>query len=162
MKWLRRIRGAVGMGLTWAFGWALGGMLIELITEFVPGWNGALIDIWPAALAVSGFLSGGAFSAVLGIAGRRRRFDEMSLPRFALWGGLGGLLVSMLIMTASGFSTPSLVAASVVTLLCTGSASGSLALARMAEDRELLESSADVAEVGLSEGEAKELPGGGG
>jgi hypothetical protein len=27
-KWLRRIRGAVGMGLTWAVGWGLGGLLI--------------------------------------------------------------------------------------------------------------------------------------
>ena len=43
-----------------------------------------------------------------------------------------------------------------------GSAAGSLALARRAEDRELLETSEDVAEVGLSEGEARELLGGGG
>jgi hypothetical protein len=43
-----------------------------------------------------------------------------------------------------------------------GSAAGSLALARRVEDRELLETSEDVAEVGLSEGEARELLGGGG
>ena len=43
-----------------------------------------------------------------------------------------------------------------------GSAAGSLALARSAEDRELLEASEDVDEVGLSEGEARELLGGGG
>ncbi|MEK6687760.1 MAG: hypothetical protein AABZ01_04780, partial [Gemmatimonadota bacterium] len=40
-----------------------------------------------------------------------------------------------------------------------GSAVGSLALARRAENRELLE---DVGEVGLSEGEAREPLGGGG
>ena len=39
---------------------------------------------------------------------------------------------------------------------------GSLALARRAEDRELFETSEDLAEVGLSEGEARELLGGGG
>ena len=44
-----------------------------------------------------------------------------------------------------------------VALLTAVSASGSLALARMAEDRALLEASEDVAEVGLSEGEAQEL-----
>ena len=43
-----------------------------------------------------------------------------------------------------------------------GSAAGSLALARRAEDRALLEASGDVAEVGLSEVEARELLGGGG
>ncbi len=46
------------------------------------------------------------------------------------------------------------------TLLSAGSAAGSLALARLAEDRELLDASADVAEVGLSEGEAQKQPGG--
>ena len=43
-----------------------------------------------------------------------------------------------------------------------GSAAGSLALARRAEDRELLEASENVGEVGLSEGEARELLGRGG
>ncbi len=51
-KWLRRVRGAVRMGLIWAVGWGLVGFLIELIQEFVPGWNGALVDIWPVALAL--------------------------------------------------------------------------------------------------------------
>ena len=41
-----------------------------------------------------------------------------------------------------------------------GSAAGTLLLARMSEDRELLDASADVAEAGLSEGEARELFGG--
>lgn len=159
-KWLRRIRGAVGMGLTWAAGWALVGVLIELITEFVPGWDGALVDVWVTALAVPGFLGGAVFSVVLGIAGGRRRFDELSLPRFACWGALGGLLVSVPIMTVVGFTPPLLVAASMVTLLCAGSAAGSLALARMAEERELLDASANVAQVGLTGGEEQELLGG--
>ncbi len=47
-----------------------------------------------------------------------------------------------------------------LTLLSAVSASSSLALARMAEDRELLDASADVAEVGLTEVEAQELLGG--
>ena len=158
-KWLRRIRGTVGMGLTWAAGWALVGVLMELITGFLPGLDGALVDVW-VGLAYPGFFGGAAFSVVLGIAAGSRRFDEMSLPRFARWGALGGLLVSVPIMTASGFTPLSLVAASIVTLLCAGSAAGSLALARMAEERELLDASADVAEVGLTEGEAQELLGG--
>lgn len=41
-----------------------------------------------------------------------------------------------------------------------GSAAGSLALARMAEERELLDPSADVGGAGLAEDEARELPGG--
>ena len=47
-------------------------------------------------------------------------------------------------------------------LLSSVSASGSLMLARMTEDRELLDASADVAEVGLTGDEAQELLGSGG
>jgi hypothetical protein len=43
-----------------------------------------------------------------------------------------------------------------------GSAAGSLAIARRAEDRELLKAGEGVAEVGLSEDEAQALLGGGG
>lgn len=32
-KWLRRIRSAVGMGLTWAAAWALGGVLIGVASK---------------------------------------------------------------------------------------------------------------------------------
>jgi hypothetical protein len=42
-KWLRRIRGAVGMGLIWAAGWALVGVLIELFID--P--NGSLVERVP-------------------------------------------------------------------------------------------------------------------
>ncbi len=56
-KWLRRIRGAVGMGLTWAAGWALVGVLIELFAD--P--SGSLVDMWVQTLAILGFLGGAVF-----------------------------------------------------------------------------------------------------
>jgi hypothetical protein len=43
-----------------------------------------------------------------------------------------------------------------------GCAAGSLALARMAEDRELLDDSEDVGEAGHTDDEVRELLGGGG
>ena len=49
------------------------------------------------------------------------------------------------------------VLAGVATLLGAGSAAGSLALARRADDRELLEHGADVADIGLTEQEKREL-----
>lgn len=86
-KWLRRIRGAIGMALTWAAGgWLVGG-LIELIYNLVPGFPlGPLVDIWPAVLALVGFVAGGVSATVIAIAGGRRRFDELSLPGFGAWG----------------------------------------------------------------------------
>ncbi len=174
-KWLRRFRGAVGMGLTWAVGWALFGVLIGVTSVLLPGlpWD-LFFEVFDAplpALAIPGFVGGALFSTVLGIAGRRRRFDELSLPRFGAWGAVGGLLLSLVpvAMTAVGLASAApgvdlwLITAAIsgpMALLSAVSATGSLALARMAEDGELLDASADVAEVGLSEGEAQELLGG--
>lgn len=137
--WLRRVRGLVGMGLTWAAGWALVGLLIGVASLLgIPmGWFLEVFDAPLPALAVPGFFAGAAFSAVLGVAARHRRFDQLSLPRFAAWGALGGLLLGLVPVAAAG---PELaggsmaVALGTLTLLSAASASASLALARRAKD----------------------------
>ena len=162
-KWLRRIRGAVGMGLTWAVGWAVvGGGLMEGLVD--P--HGKILDMWPQTLAIPGFLGGAVFSMVLGIAAGGRRFDELSLSRFGAWGAVAGLLLGVFAVgtgMASGVLPLWLRAVVIIgpmTLLSAVSASGSLALARMAERRALRDASADVADVGLTGGEAQERLGG--
>ena len=60
-KWLRRIRGAVGLGLTWAVGWGLVGFGIEIIHNIWPNPLGSAVDVWPAALAYPAFLGGLVF-----------------------------------------------------------------------------------------------------
>ncbi len=95
-NWLKRIRAAVGIGLTWAIGWGFVGALLLLFGVVTGGIQvGRLVELILPLLQFSmvGFVGGGAFSVILGLAGRRRRFDEMSLPRFAGWGALGSLLV---------------------------------------------------------------------
>jgi len=122
---------------------------------------------FPLGFGMLGFFAGVTFSVVLVIAESRRRFDQMSLPRFAGWGAVGGLLLSVMFVLAVAalaegttfilnlvFLGPLFAAAGAA------SAAGSLALARMAEDRELPRASANVAEVGLSGDEAQELLGG--
>ena len=106
--WLRRIRGALGMGLTWGVAGFLAGIGIELIHNVWPNPFGSMVDIWPAALGYPAFFGGVAFSSVLGIVGRRRRFDELSHPRFAVLGAVGGLAVSLIpaAMVAMGLATP--------------------------------------------------------
>ncbi len=165
---LKRIRGALGMALTWATVGFLAGMGIEAIHNVWPNPVGSAVDIWPAALAYPGFVGGLAFSAVLGIAARRRRFDELSLPGVAAWGAAGGLLVALIpaAMVILGLATPN-VPLWRITLALAGAfssggaiaASASLVLARMAEDRELLDDGRDVAGVGLTETEKRELLG---
>ncbi len=152
-EWRRRIRGVFRTGLTWAAAWSVGGTMIRIVTLEIIGGTlrgpdyslvSALIAL-PFVFGVMGFIGGAAFSVVLGTAEGRRRFAEMSLPRFAFWGALGGLLLSMLMFpTGEGFSLANVIGTGVVTLMGAGSAAGSLALARRAHDRDLLESGEDV------------------
>lgn len=160
--WLRRIRGAVGMGLTWAVVWAPVAVLIGIMVD--P--DGSMDEMWPAIGAYPGFLCGVAFSIVLGIMARRRRLDELSLPRFAAWGAAAGLAVGT-IPFAIGRPTTEVplwllggVVVGTMTLLSAASAAGSLALARRAERRALADAGADVVMMGRPGGEArKELAG---
>ena len=127
MRWLR---GAIGLVLTWAVAWFSAGMVLLLIV----GPDAADVP-FPLGFGALGFLSGVTFSAVLAIVERRRRFDEMSLPRFAGWGALGGLLLSGVFAWAAGLGGEFLVLGPVFALAGAGSASGALALARRAEER---------------------------
>ena len=134
-KWLRRIRGALGMGLAWALAWFGAGMILLLIV----GPDAADVP-FPLGFGLLGFLAGATFSGVLGIVGGRRTFDQMSLPRFAGWGAVGGLLLAVIFVLAAGLGGDVLlVLAPVFALSSSASAAGSLALARKAEDRELIE-----------------------
>ena len=175
-KWLRRIRGAVGTGLTWAAGWAVAGVLIGVTSKLLPflPWDSffKVFDAPLPAFAIPGFFAGVFFSIVLGIAGRRRGFRELSLPRFAAWGAVGGLLLTLFpfALVALGLASRegsdmgawriSAIISGPFILLSALSAWGSLMLARMGEDRESLEAIEDVAEVELAEGESQELLGG--
>ena len=149
-KWLKRVRGAIGMGLTWAAAW-LG------LTAFTAVWWIGL----PVMYAVQGFIGGVVFSTVLGIVERRKRLDEMSLPRFAAWGAVGGLAAMWLIMGGMNVSLAGMaISASLSALAAAGCATGSLALARRAEKRALLDTGAELDEVGLTASETQELLGG--
>ncbi len=154
--WLRRIRGAIGIGVAWAAAWSAAGL--------VPRWVfGVDTDApLPLVFGVFGFTAGVVFSGILALTEGRRRFDQMSLPRFAGWGAMGGLLLSALFATAASFGwgdvlalAPTLAVASAV---C---ASGSLAVARRAVRRELPGSRGDTAEAELTDHDKRTLLGGG-
>lgn len=161
----RRLRGGLGMGITWAAVGFMGGAVIELIHNVWPNPIGSAVDIWPAMLAVPGFLGGLGFSVVLTIAARHRRFDELSVGMFALLGSAGGLLSSLLpaylLAGSQTFPRMTLLLELAGPFAIGGAiaASGTLAVARLSEDRALLKASDDVAGVGLSVDEARELLG---
>jgi hypothetical protein len=154
--WLRRIRGAIGMGLTWAAAWFVAGS--------VPRWVfGVNTDApLPLVFGVFGFIAGMVFSAVLALTEGRRSFDQMSLRRFAVWGAVSGLLLSAVIAKVASLGwgdvlalAPTLAVASAV---C---ASGTLAMARRAVRRELPDGRGNSADVELTDREKRKLFGGG-
>ncbi|MFN8580839.1 MAG: hypothetical protein U0163_07690 [Gemmatimonadaceae bacterium] len=137
--WLRRIRGAIGTGITWAATWGVAG--------FVPRWVfGIEGDLpFPILFAGLGMIAGVTFSAILMLADGRRRLDQMSLGRFAAWGAIGGLLLSVLFVTGASYSVGAVLAIagtfSAASAVC---AAGSLAVARRAERQALTDGGAEV------------------
>ena len=159
-KWLRRIRGAVGIGLTWAAAWNGAGAIVTL--GFLLRTGNRPDAPFPLMFAAAGFVAGLVFSGVLGVVDGRRRFDQMSLPRFAAWGAAGGFLIATTFVLAvslsgdPGFLWNLVVVGPLFAVAAGGSAAGSLALARRARDRELLETTKDLTTAGLSEGEPRD------
>jgi hypothetical protein len=141
-KWMRRIRGTIGIGLTWAAAWAL----VGLVPRWLFGFN---TDApFPIIFGVLGFIGGVIFSVVLMLTEGRRGFDEMKISRFAAWGAVGGVLLSAIFtrIASLGFGdvlaiVPTFAAA------CAISASGSLALARRARMGELPDNRGDTAKL---------------
>src|SRR3982074_3759786 len=137
-KWLRRIRGAIGMGLTWAAAlFAVGS---------VPRWVfGVNTDApIPLVFGVFGFIAGVTFSVLLVLTKGGRTFDQMSIRRFAGLGAISGLLLSALWATAVSLRWGEVLArAPRCVLACAVCASGSLAGAGRAARRELPDTRGD-------------------
>ncbi len=155
-KWLRRIRGAIGMGFTWGAAWSVVGIVPRWLLGFNPD------APFPIVFGVLGFIGGVTFSGVLVLTEGRRRFDQMSLPRFAGWGAVGGLLLSAVFARAASLGWGDVLAIAptfaVASAVC---ASGSLAVARRAVRRGLPEIGGDDAEAELTGDEKRQLPRGG-
>jgi hypothetical protein len=128
----------------------------------VPRWLfGFNTDVpFPIVFGAIGFMAGVAFSGVLMVFEGRRNFDQMTLPRFATWGGLSGLLVSAVFArVASLGASDVLVIAPTFVVACAACASGSLALAKRAKMRELSDSR--EGKTGLTDREKRKLYSGG-
>lgn len=131
-KWRRRLRGAVGIGLTWAAAWFGAGMLLLLVV----GPDAADVP-FPLFFGLLGFLAGATFSTILGALAARRTFSELSLPGVAVWGALGGVGLAVAFVLAAGLGSVLLVLAPVFGVAGGVSAAGTLAIARRADTKRL-------------------------
>jgi hypothetical protein len=155
-KWLRRIRGAIGMGVMWAAAWSAAGMIPRWVLGFNPD------APFPIIFGVLGFIAGLTFSGLVVLTERRRRFDQISLPRFAAWGATGGLLLSAVFAKAASLAWGDVLAiAPTFALASAVCASGSLALARRALRNELPDVSRATPAAEVADREKRNLLGGG-
>ena len=84
------------MIVLWVIGWGLGfGGIMEIVDP-----DGKVQDIWPMVLAIPGLIGGVIFSAAFITAERSRRFDQVPLTRYGLWGALTGLVLGILSIPA--------------------------------------------------------------
>ena len=148
-KWLRRMRGALGMGLTWAIGWAPVGAVTGWVTGVLLGFP--LIGIalnYTAMFGVLGFAAGTIFSTVLSITERRRRFEELSSARFVTWGALGGSVLGVMAVAIGlvglEFTWFGAAVIGIAALMGAGSAAGTLAIARAADTPAQLKATDEV------------------
>ncbi len=157
-KWVRRIRGAIGMGLTWGAAWFAAGLVLARVPGFYSDLPFALV------FAPLGFLTGIIFSGILvGLEGRRG-LGRTSLPRFAGWGAASGLLLSGIFVVGAalrggGLLGEFLLFGPPLAIASAACAAGSLAIARRAERRELPGDGGHPAETELTEEERRELLG---
>ncbi len=96
---LRKLRGVVGMGVTWGAVWAALGAALGLVAavvspEHLDGGEGPLL--FARVLGTAGFISGAGFALMLSFLERGRTIRDISMRRVALWGTLGGAVIPLL------------------------------------------------------------------
>lgn len=130
---LRRVRGIVGMALTWSVGWAIAGTVLALLNRHVATRTGVgtpvsvltLAAIWGAL----GFATGGVFGLILRFAEYRKVVDSLEGFRMAAWGAVAGSVLPAVYTIATGNPGADIV---VGAALGAASAIGSLWIARSA------------------------------
>jgi hypothetical protein len=133
---LRRLRGLIGTGLTWAVGWAgLYGatLLVMRILGAEAIWDPSLVFRVVLNVGTLGFIAGASFGVILSLLERHKRLEDLTFKRLALWGSLAGLVI--VAMLGAAFLAPVII----FTLLGIGSATGTLALAKRGARDELIE-----------------------
>jgi hypothetical protein len=154
---LRRLRGLLGVGVTWGTLWAgIGagiGFLVGMASPEVWGWTNPILD-YAVGIGLYGFFSGVGFGTLLAIGEGRRTLLDLSLVKVGIFGVLGAVLVPLMFGALGAFATGTTVVDIVEAVLLTGVLGGtfaaeSVAIARRAElrereERELLSTASDA------------------
>jgi len=138
---LRKIRGLLGMGVTWGTLWAgigagVGAVLGVLSPELWAVGN-PVLD-WALGMGLYGLVSGVGFGKLLSFAEGQKTLRELSLRRVAVWGVLGSAAVPLLFAAIGMFPASTTVVDVLQAMLLTSVlggtfAPGAVVMARRAE-----------------------------
>ena len=143
-KLLRKVRGLLGVGVTWGALWAgIGagiGFIIGVVSPEIWGWSNPILE-WAVGMGAYGLISGIGFGSLLALGEGRRTILDLSLPRVAFWGVLGSAFVPLLFGMAGAFEAGTTVIDILEAIAVTGVlggtfAPGSVAIARRAALRD--------------------------
>lgn len=129
---LRKLRGLIGVGLTWGILWAaiiavIGMVIVVVDPDSIDPGEGPLIA--GAIVGFQGFVAGVGFGILLSFAEVRKTILDLSLIRVAIWGMLASAALPFLTGMPIGMMW-------LVCILGAASASASVAIARKAELRD--------------------------
>jgi hypothetical protein len=133
---LRRLRGIIGTGLTWALGWAGLWSATTLIAAGLGAFEGMTafqFTIGALYVAGCGFIAGSAFGMVLSAFERKKRLEDLSVKRIGLMGGIVGALGALALVAT--FGIPLWLPVTVLTVAGAGFSSGTVALAKRSDTK---------------------------
>ena len=153
---LRKLRGIVGTGISWAFGWSIVGTTIHWSLGLLGLVGSPDMMVAPYMYGLLGFYGGSVFGGVLALTEYKRLLAELHLGRVAVWGALAGLFVPVvyhLLGSGAGLSWFSYfwtspeawISLAIITPLGAGSAAGMTAIARSSSDAAIGDGDGDPA-----------------
>ena len=140
-KLLRKLRGLLGIGLTWGTLWAgIGaaiGAMLGIVSPAGSAWTTSILER-AVGMGLYGLVSGVGFGALLSVGEGRKTILHLSPGRAAVWGALGSATVPLLFGWLGAFevgtSAADVIWAVFVTGLLGGTfARGAVVIARKAE-----------------------------
>ena len=142
-RFVRKLRGLLGVGLTWGALWSVigagVGLVLGAVAPEVWDWTDRVFE-WTVGMGLYGLVFGVGFGSLLALREGRSTIFDVSLRRAAIWGTLGAAAVPLLFGALRAFevgtTTAEVLGAILVTGLLGGTfASASIAIARRAELR---------------------------
>ena len=131
---MTRVRGAIGIGVTWALAW--GGAGAVMVIGIVLATGSRPDPPFPLMFTALGFIAGVIFSGVVAFAERGRPVARLRVPRVAAWGAAVGVVLAtaFVLAVASGgdraFLWNLVFLAPIIGSAAAGTAAGCLLLAR--------------------------------